>query len=165
MKKLSYILILLILTAPLPLSLAQGPELLYEGYMNKGDYLLVGPLTIFLKDVVYDINDGKWKALFIVFNEDMEPVGPNLTLIYVPDPNKVQNLLQNQTFLRAMAETLGYNPDNPIEYAEFLRWLSTASQMEVWNAIVKTIEEHPELGIKLQDIAKPYYVPNADRLE
>ncbi|WP_048055387.1 COG1361 S-layer family protein [Pyrococcus sp. NA2] len=145
----------------LPLSLAQGPELLYEGYMNKGDYLLVGPVTILLKDVVYDINDGKWKAVFIAFNEDMEPIGPNLTLIYVPDPEKVQELLQNQTFLRAMAETLGYNPDNPIEYAEFLRWLSTASQMEIWDAIVKTIEEHPELGIKLDDLEKAYYVPNA----
>ncbi|CAB50584.1 COG1361 S-layer family protein [Pyrococcus abyssi] len=161
MKKAMALILGLILGSLVQPSLAQGPELLYEGYMNKGDYLLVGPLMILLKDVVYDINDGKWKGVFIVFNEDMEPIGPNLTLIYVPDPQKVRTLLQNQTFLRAMAETLGYNPDNPIEYAEFLRWLSTASQMEIWNAIVKTIDEHPELGIRLEDISKPYYVPNA----
>ncbi|AFK22014.1 COG1361 S-layer family protein [Pyrococcus sp. ST04] len=139
----------------------EGPELLYEGYLNKGDYLLIGPLTLIIKDVVYDINDGEWKVLFIVLDEKLNPIGPNLTLIYVPDEEKVRELLSNQTFLRAMAETLGYNPDDPAQYAEFLRWLSTASQMEVWNAIVKTIEEHPELGIKLEDIAKPYYVPNA----
>ncbi|MFA4667961.1 COG1361 S-layer family protein [Pyrococcus kukulkanii] len=161
MKGSKLIAILTIIAMLITPSWAQGPELLFEGYVNKGDYLLVGPLTIIVKDVVYDINDGKWKVLFIILDEDMNPIGPNLTKIYVPDPEKVQQLLVNQTFLRAMAETLGYNPDSPVEYAEFLRWLSSASQMEVWNAIVKTIEEHPELGISLNDIAKPILVPNA----
>ncbi|ASJ16007.1 hypothetical protein A3L04_02400 [Thermococcus chitonophagus] len=155
------ILILALLSSFVTPSLAQGPELLYEGYMNKGDYLLVGPLTIILKDVVYDMAHGEWKAIFIVLDEYMNPIGPNLTKIYVPDEEKVRQLLSDPTFLRAMAETLGYDPNNPVQYAEFLNWLSQAPEEEVWNAIVETIKEHPELGIKLEDIAKPYYVPNA----
>jgi len=141
---------------------ATGGDLLYEGYMNVGDYLLIGPLMIIFKETVYDINENKWKAVFLAFDEDMNPVGPNLTVIYIPDEEKVSQLLSNVTFLRAMAETLGYNPDDPTEFAQFLQWLSTADEIEIWEAIVKTIEEHPELGIEVEDVSKPYTIPNAE---
>ncbi|AEH25013.1 COG1361 S-layer family protein [Pyrococcus yayanosii] len=158
MKIRAALLILFLLTVPISVA-GTDIALLFEGYLNKGDYVLVGPLTVVLSNVDKNYTSGEWVAFIAVLDEEGNPINLEYRVIEVPDQAKIQELLSNETFLMAMAETLGYNVSNPIEYAQFLLWLNSASPAEIYEAVVKTIEEHPELGLTVEDIMKPYPIP------
>ncbi|ADT84782.1 COG1361 S-layer family protein [Thermococcus barophilus] len=157
MKKFGILLGVMIIVATFNMVLAQD-TVLFEGYLNKGDAILVGPLIITLNDVQKDYLTNQYKAMFVIM-KDGKIINANYTVIYVPNPSKIQSLLEDPQFLRAMAETLGYNATNPLSYAQFLAWLATASPEEIADAVFKTINEHPELGINKEDILMPMRVP------
>jgi hypothetical protein len=69
-----------------------------------------------------------------------------------PNTALIQSLLSNQTFLTLMGETLGYNMTDPQDQLAFYQWLQTASEEEIFNAILATIQAHPELGLTPQDL-------------
>ncbi|WP_048147925.1 COG1361 S-layer family protein [Palaeococcus ferrophilus] len=156
-KVLGFLTVLMVLSNVLGAVTAQE-ALLFEGYLDKGEAVFVGPLIVTLSDVQKDYLTNEYKAMLVVV-KDGKPINANYTTINIPNPSKVQELLSNVTFLQAMAETLGYNTTNPLEYAQFLVWLSNAPQTEVWDAIVRTIQEHPELGISLEDLMVPMTFP------
>ncbi|WP_216643946.1 hypothetical protein [Thermococcus sp. 101 C5] len=137
--------------------------LLFEGYLNKGDSILVGPLVVVLQDVKrdYAVNESEstYKAMILIL-KDNKVLNMDYASIKVPNPEKIQELLTNTTFLYAMAETLGYNTTNPVELAQFYLWLNSASQEEIVDAVFKTVEEHPELGISKEDLLMTITYPN-----
>ncbi|NJE26246.1 hypothetical protein E3E22_06350 [Thermococcus sp. MV5] len=150
----------LILLSGVNVTLAKE-ELLFEGYLNKGDSILVGPLVIMLQDVQKDYSDNQYKAMILIL-KDGKVLNMEYASIKVPNGEKIQELLTNTTFLAAMAETLGYDPLNPIEFAQFLLWLENASEEEVIDAVFKTVEEHPELGISKEDLLTTITYPNIE---
>lgn len=156
-RVLGFLTVLMVLSNLMGTVTAQE-ALLFEGYLDKGEAVFVGPLIVTLSDVQKDYLTNEYRAMLVVV-KDGKPINANYTTINIPNPSRVQELLSNVTFLQAMAETLGYNTTNPIEYAQFLVWLSGASQAEVWDAIVKTIEQHPELGISLEEMMVPMTFP------
>lgn len=133
--------------------------LLFEGYLNKGDSILVGPLVVVLQDVQKDYVENQYKAMILIL-KDNKVLNMDYASIKVPNPEKIQELLTNTTFLYAMAETLGYNTTNPVELAQFSFWLANASQEEILDAVFKTVEEHPELGISKEDLLMTITYPN-----
>lgn len=139
--------------------------LLFEGYLNKGDSILVGPLVVVLQDVKrdYAVNESEstYKAMILIL-KDNKVLNMDYASIKVPNPEKIQELLTNTTFLYAMAETLGYNTTNPVELAQFYLWLNSASQEEIVDAVFKTVEEHPELGISKEDLLMTITYPNME---
>ncbi|ALV63667.1 Uncharacterized protein ADU37_CDS19680 [Thermococcus sp. 2319x1] len=157
-KYLGPILVLLIVMGGFNLVMAEE-ELLFEGYLNKGDSILVGPLVVVLQDVQKDYVENGYKAMILII-KDNKVLNMNYTSFKVPNPEKIQKLLTNTTFLYAMAETLGYNTTNLIELAQFYLWLSSASQEEIVDAVFKTVEEHPELGISKEDLLMTVTYPN-----
>ncbi|KUJ98692.1 MAG: S-layer domain protein, partial [Thermococcales archaeon 44_46] len=161
-KHLGLILGLLIVMSSFNFVLA-GEELLFEGYLNKGDSILVGPLVVVLQDVKrdYAVNESEstYKAMILIL-KDNKVLNMDYASIKVPNPEKIQELLTNTTFLYAMAETLGYNTTNPVELAQFYLWLNSASQEEIVDAVFKTVEEHPELGISKEDLLMTITYPN-----
>jgi len=136
-------------------------ELLFEGYLNKGDSILVGPLVVVLQDVRKDYVENEYKAMILIM-KDNKVLNMGYASLEVPNPDKIQELLTNTTFLYAMAETLGYNTTNPIELAQFYFWLNNATQEEVVDAVFKTVEEHPELGISKEDLLMTITYPNIE---
>ncbi|MCO6040450.1 COG1361 S-layer family protein [Thermococcus alcaliphilus] len=157
-KYLGLILGVLIIMGGFNLVMAEE-ELLFEGYLNKGDSILVGPLVVVLQDVQKDYVENEYKAMILII-KDNKVLNMNYTSLKVPNPEKIQELLTNTTFLYAMAETLGYNTTNPVELAQFYLWLNSASQEEIVDAVFKTIEEHPELGISKEDLLMTVTYPN-----
>ncbi|WP_225807223.1 COG1361 family protein [Thermococcus bergensis] len=135
--------------------------LLFEGYLNKGDSILVGPLVVVLQDVQKDYVENQYKAMILIL-KDNKVLNMDYASIKVPNPEKIQELLTNTTFLYAMAETLGYNTTNPVELAQFYLWLNSASQEEIVDAVFKTVEEHPELGISKEDLLMTITYPNME---
>ncbi|MDK2854671.1 MAG: hypothetical protein PWQ92_1565 [Thermococcaceae archaeon] len=135
--------------------------LLFEGYLNKGDSILVGPLVVVLQDVQKDYIENQYKAMILIL-KDNKVLNMDYASIKVPNPEKIQELLTNTTFLYAMAETLGYNTTNPVELAQFSFWLANASQEEILDAVFKTVEEHPELGISKEDLLMTITYPNME---
>ncbi|HHI00384.1 MAG TPA: hypothetical protein ENL40_02730, partial [Thermococcus litoralis] len=116
-KNLGLILGLLIIMSSINLAVAEE-ELLFEGYLNKGDSILVGPLVVVLQDVRKDYVENEYKAMILIM-KDIKVLNMGYASLEVPNPDKIQELLTNTTFLYAMAETLGYNTTNPIELAQF----------------------------------------------
>lgn len=159
-KNLGLILGLLLIMSSINLAAAEE-ELLFEGYLNKGDSVLVGPLVVVLEDVQKDYNENEYKAMILII-KDNKVLNMGYESIQVPNPDKIQELLTNTTFLYAMAETLGYNTTNPLEFAQFLLWLNNANQEEVVDAVFKTVEEHPELGISKEDLLMTITYPNIE---
>jgi len=157
-KHFGLILGLLIIVSSFNLAVAEE-ELLFEGYLNKGDSILVGPLVVVLQDVQKDYVENEYKAMILII-KDNKVLNMGYESIQVPNPDKIQELLTNVTFLNAMAETLGYNTTNPIELAQFYLWLSNASQEEIVDAVFQTVEEHPELGISKEDLLMTITYPN-----
>ena len=157
-KHFGLILGLLIIVSSFNLAVAEE-ELLFEGYLNKGDSILVGPLVVVLQDVQKDYVENEYKAMILII-KDNKVLNMGYESIQVPNPDKIQELLANTTFLNAMAETLGYNTTNPIELAQFYLWLSNASQEEIVDAVFQTVEEHPELGISKEDLLMTITYPN-----
>ncbi|AHF81173.1 COG1361 S-layer family protein [Thermococcus paralvinellae] len=157
MKKFGMLLGVMIIMASFNIALAQD-ALLFEGYLNKGDTILVGPIIITLNDVQKDYLTNQYKAMFVIM-KDGKILNANYTVIYIPNPSKIQELLADPAFLNAMAETLGYNTTDPLSYAQFLAWLATASPEEIADAVFETINEHPELGINKEDLLMPIRVP------
>ncbi|HHI01364.1 MAG TPA: hypothetical protein ENL40_07905, partial [Thermococcus litoralis] len=154
------ILGLLIIMSSINLAVAEE-ELLFEGYLNKGDSILVGPLVVVLQDVRKDYVENEYKAMILIM-KDNKVLNMGYASLEVPNPDKIQELLTNTTFLYAMAETLGYNTTNPIELAQFYFWLNNATQEEVVDAVFKTVEEHPELGISKEDLLMTITYPNIE---
>ena len=159
-KSIGILIGVLILLSGVNTTLAKE-ELLFEGYLNKGDSILVGPLVIMLQDVQKDYSDNQYKAMILIL-KDGKVLNMEYASIKVPNAEKIQELLTNTTFLAAMAETLGYNPLNPIEFAQFLIWLENASEEEIIDAVFKTIEEHPELGISEDELLTTITYPNIE---
>jgi len=159
-KNLGLILGLLIIMSSINLAVAEE-ELLFEGYLNKGDSILVGPLVVVLQDVRKDYVENEYKAMILIM-KDNKVLNMGYASLEVPNPDKIQELLTNTTFLYAMAETLGYNTTNPIELAQFYFWLNNATQEEVVDAVFKTVEEHPELGISKEDLLMTITYPNIE---
>ncbi len=157
MKKSGMLLGVMVIMATFNIALAQD-TVLFEGYLNKGDAILVGPLIITLNDVQKDYLTNQYKAMFIIM-KDGKIINANYTVLYIPNPSRMQELLADPEFLAAMAETLGYNPNDPLSYAQFLAWLATASPEEIADAVFKTINEHPELGINKEDLLMPIRIP------
>ncbi|USS41209.1 COG1361 S-layer family protein [Thermococcus aggregans] len=159
-KPFGFILGLLLIMSSVNLAVAEE-ELLFEGYLNKGDSILVGPLVVVLQDVQKDYEENEYKAMILILR-DNKVLNMNYTSVKVPNPEKIQKLLTNVTFLYAMAKTLGYNTANPIELAQFYLWLNSASQKEILDAVFKTVEEHPELGISKEDLLMTITYPNIE---
>jgi len=159
-KHFGLILGLLIIMSSINLAVAEE-ELLFEGYLNKGDSILVGPLVVVLQDVRKDYVENEYKAMILIM-KDNKVLNMGYASLEVPNPDKIQELLTNTTFLYAMAETLGYNTTNPIELAQFYFWLNNATQEEVVDAVFKTVEEHPELGISKEDLLMTITYPNIE---
>ncbi|USH00267.1 hypothetical protein K1720_01975 [Thermococcus argininiproducens] len=159
-KSIGVLIGVLVLLSGINATLAKE-ELLFEGYLNKGDSILVGPLVIMLQDVQKDYSDNQYKAMILIL-KDGKVLNMEYASIKVPNGEKIQELLTNTTFLAAMAETLGYDPLNPIEFAQFLVWLENASEEEIIDAVFKTIEEHPELGISKDELLTTITYPNIE---
>lgn len=146
---------------------------LFEGYLNTGEAVLVGPLIITLTHTEKDYGNGEYYA-FLMIIKDGKILNAEYKTIYVPDPDKLQALLMDPQFLMAMADTLGYNVTECEQYANntaefnaclisntygFYQWLNSASPQEIADAVMRTIEEHPELGIRKEDVLMPMTFP------
>ncbi|RLF76018.1 hypothetical protein DRN39_06370, partial [Thermococci archaeon] len=166
-KELGILLGLVVLSSMFNFNVAMTQSsLLFEGYLDKGESVFVGPLIVHLARVQQAmLDDGSlgYKAMVVII-KDGKPINANYTSIKIPDPQKIQHLLTNTTFLNAMGETLGYNMTNPLQYTQFLMWLGTASQEEIGEAVFKTIQEHPELGITLEDITRTISFPTFQQI-
>ncbi|ACJ17117.1 hypothetical protein TON_1627 [Thermococcus onnurineus NA1] len=176
MKKIKVVLLGLMLITGLlgsAVSASTGSPL-FEGYLSRGEAILVGPLIISLTDTQKDYGNGEYYA-FLVIMKDGKILNAEYKTIYVPDPEKIQRLLLDPEFLLALAETQGYDVSSCSQYVNdttafnaclmanafgFYQWLNTASPKEIANAVVKTIEEHPELGINKEDILMPITYPD-----
>jgi hypothetical protein len=150
MKKTGILIGLLLISSLFNVVLAQD-TLLFEGYLDKGEYLLVGPLVITVADVQKNYLNGIYQAL-IVITKDGKVINNVATPVMTPNTALIQSLLSNQTFLTLMGETLGYNMTDPQDQLAFYQWLQTASEEEIFNAILATIQAHPELGLTPQDL-------------
>ena len=166
-KELGILLGLVVLSSMFNFNVAMTQSsLLFEGYLDKGESVFVGPLIVHLARVQQAmLDDGSlgYKAMVVII-KDGKPINANYTSIKIPDPQKIQHLLTNTTFLNAMGETLGYNMTDPLQYGQFLMWLGTASQEEIGEAVFKTIQEHPELGITLEDITRTISFPTFQQI-
>ncbi|WP_148883119.1 COG1361 S-layer family protein [Thermococcus aciditolerans] len=176
MKKAAFMVILmLILPLGGKLALATYEALLFDGYMDKGESILVGPLVITLVDTTVNYTTGDEYALFII-TKDGQLIGGKYVTIYVPDPEKMARLLANPEFLVALAETQGYDVEECAGYVNdtaefnacllanaygFYQWLNHASPEEIAKAVMQTIDEHPELGITKEDVTKPITYPES----
>ncbi|AIF69963.1 hypothetical protein PAP_07870 [Palaeococcus pacificus DY20341] len=149
-KVFSLLMGVILLSSMFNIALAQE-TVLFEGYLDKGESLLVGPLVITVADVHKNYLNGTYEALVVVL-KDGKPINEVATPIINPNTALIQSLMQNQTFLTLMGETLGYNMTDPLDQAQFYGWLQTASEEEVFNAIVATIQAHPELGLTQEDL-------------
>ncbi|NJE05478.1 hypothetical protein E3E36_04840 [Thermococcus sp. M36] len=174
MKKRGVVLLLIVLTAVLSGAVTASTTVtLFEGYLDKGEAVLVGPLVVALTDTEKDYGNGEYYA-FLVVAKDGRLLNAEYKTIYVPDPEKIQELLMNPEFIRAMAETQGYDVAQCEEYVNnsaqfnaclisnaygFYQWMNTASPGELADAVMRTIEEHPELGISREDILMPITFP------
>ncbi|NJE43104.1 COG1361 S-layer family protein [Thermococcus sp. GR6] len=176
MKKIKVVLLGLMLITGLlgsAVSASTGSPL-FEGYLSRGEATLVGPLIISLTDTQKDYGNGEYYA-FLVIMKDGKILNAEYKTIYVPDPEKIQRLLLDPEFLLALAETQGYDVSSCSQYVNdttafnaclmanafgFYQWLNTASPKEIADAVVKTIEEHPELGINKEDILMPITYPD-----
>ena len=147
---------------------------LFEGYLSRGEAVLVGPLIVTLTDTQKDYGSGDYYA-FLLIMKDGRILNAEYKTILVPDPSKIQRLLLNPEFLLAMAETQGYDVTQCEQYVNntaefnaclistaygFYQWLNSASPREIGDAVVKTIEEHPELGISKKDILMEITYPD-----
>ncbi len=175
MKKIFGIFIgLMLLFSILSYAYASDSVLLFEGYIDRGDALLVGPLVISLVDTQKDYLHDEYYA-FIAIVKDGKVLNAEYKTIYVPNPDKMKELLSDPLFLMALADTMGYNitkctqyENNTIEFlncvsstqAAFYQWLQNAPPQELGDAVIKTIEEHPELGLTKQDVLMPITYPN-----
>lgn len=160
-RKLGILVGLIVLSSMFNVAMAQS-TLLFEGYLDEGESIFVGPLIVHLAKVQQAmLDDGSlgYKAMIVVI-KDGKPINANYTSIKIPDPQKIQSLLTDPTFLNAMGETLGYNMTDPLQYTQFLIWLGSASKEEIGEAVFKTIREHPELGISPDDILTTMSFPN-----
>lgn len=150
MRKTGILIGLLLISSLFNVVLAQD-TLLFEGYLDKGEYLLVGPLVITVADVQKNYLNGIYQAL-IVITKDGKIINNVATPVMTPNTALIQSLLSNQTFLTLMGETLGYNMTDPQDQLAFYQWLQTANEEEIFNAILATIQAHPELGLTPQDL-------------
>lgn len=175
MKKVAGTLILLLITSLFAsgVSASQGSPL-FEGYLSKGEAILVGPLVISLVDTQKDYGNGEYYA-FLVILKNGKILNAEYKTIYVPDPEKIQRLLLNPEFLLALAETQGYDVEACSQYVNdstafnaclianafgFYQWLQSASPTEIADAVMRTIEEHPELGIRKEDVLMQITYPD-----
>lgn len=174
MKKTALVVILmLILPLGGELVSATYEALLFDGYMDKEESILVGPLVITLIDTTVNYTTGDEYALFII-TKDGQLIGGEYVTIYVPNPDKIKRLMANPEFLAAMAETQGYSLEECMKYANnvtkfntcmltnaygFYQWINHAPPEEIGAAVMETIEEHPELGITKEDITEPITYP------
>ncbi|WP_461862990.1 COG1361 S-layer family protein [Thermococcus sp.] len=175
MKRLTGVLIgLMLLSSMMSYANAADNVLLFEGYIDRGEALLVGPLVISLVDTQKDYLHNEYYA-FIAVVKDGKVLNAEYKVIYVPNPDKMKELLSDPLFLMAMADTMGYNLSKCAVYenntplfincisstqAAFYSWLQNAPPEELGEAVVKTIEEHPELGLRKQDVLMPVTYPN-----
>ncbi|GEM_PF-707573 len=165
---------LMLLSSILSYAHASENVLLFEGYIDRGDAILVGPLVISLVDTQKDYLHNEYYA-FIAIVKDGKILNAQYEVIYVPNPDKIKELLSNPLFLMALADTMGYNitkctqyENNTLEFLNcvsstqtaFYQWLQNAPPQELGDAIIKTIEEHPELGLTKQDVLMPITYPN-----
>ncbi|ASJ10640.1 hypothetical protein A3L12_04670 [Thermococcus sp. P6] len=175
MKKIGLIVAMMVTFALFPggVSASTGSPL-FEGYLTKGEAVLVGPLIVTLADTQKDYGNGEYYAFLIVM-KDGRILNAEYKTILVPDPNKINRLLMNPDFLIAMAETQGYDASQCEQYvnnsaaftsclvgtaAGFYQWLNSASPLELADAIMETIEEHPELGISKEDVLMEVTYPD-----
>ena len=174
MKRTAILLALMLTTAIFSGGVSASMESpLFEGYLSKGEAILVGPLVITLTDTEKDYGNGEYYA-FLMIIKDGRILNAEYKTIYVPDPEKIRRLLLNPEFLVAMAETLGYDISECQQYENnsaefnaclissaygFYQWLNTASPQEIAEAVMLTIEEHPELGISKEDVLMPITFP------
>lgn len=174
MRRVSLIIGLMLITAIVSGAVsASTVSPLFEGYINKGEAILVGPLIVSLTETQKDYGSGEYYA-FLVIIKDGRILNAEYKTIYVPNPQKIRALLLNPEFLMAMADTLGYNVSQCQQYENnsaefraclmanaygFYQWLNTASPEEIAEAVMKTIEEHPELGISKEDVLMPITFP------
>lgn len=175
MKKTGLILALMLITAMLSGSVsASTGSPLFEGYLSKGEAILVGPLIVTLTDTQKDYGSGDYYA-FLLIMKDGRILNAEYKTILVPDPNKIQRLLLDPEFLMAMAQTMGYDVTQCEQYVNnsaefnaclianaygFYQWLNSASPEEIGEAVMKTIEEHPELGIRKEDVLMEITYPD-----
>ena len=139
---------------------------LFEGYLIKGEAVLIGPLVVTIADTQKDYGNGEYYAMLIIM-KDGKILNAEEKTIQAPDPQKLRALLMDPRFLMALADTEGYNVSQCNAYANdtsafnaclianaygFYQWLNTAPPMELADAVVKTIQTHPELGISEEDI-------------
>lgn len=175
MRRIGLTVVLILITALFSsgVSASTGSPL-FEGYLDRGEAILVGPLLVTLVDTQKDYGSGDYYAfLFVV--KDGRILNAEYRTILVPDPNKINRLLLNPDFLMAMAETQGYDVAQCEQYvnnsaafnacllanaAGFYQWLNSASPGEIAEAVVKTIEEHPELGINKEDVLMKVTYPD-----
>ncbi|NJE08340.1 hypothetical protein E3E31_07355 [Thermococcus sp. M39] len=150
MRKMGILIGLLLISSLFNVVLAQD-TLLFEGYLNKGEYLLVGPLVITVADVQKNYLNNTYQALIVV-TKDGKVLNTVATPVITPNTALIQSLLSNQTFLILMGETLGYNMTDAQDQLAFYQWLQTASEEEIFNAILATIQAHPELGLTPRDL-------------
>ncbi|WP_248841799.1 COG1361 family protein [Thermococcus thioreducens] len=175
MKKTGLILALMLITAMLSGSVsASTGSPLFEGYLGKGEAILVGPLIVTLTDTQKDYGSGDYYA-FLLIMKDGRILNAEYKTILVPDPDKIQRLLLDPEFLTAMAQTMGYDVTQCEQYVNnsaefnaclianaygFYQWLNSASPQEIADAVIKTIEEHPELGIRKEDVLMEITYPD-----
>lgn len=150
MRKMGILIGLLLISSLFNVVLAQE-TLLFEGYLSKGEYLLVGPLVITVAKVQKNYLDNTYQALIVV-TKDGKVLNTVATPVITPNTALIQSLLSNQTFLILMGETLGYNMIDPQDQLAFYQWLQTASEEEIFKAITATIQAHPELGLTPRDL-------------
>jgi hypothetical protein len=170
MKKYGILLALMLITGTLggavKVAASGTGSPLFEGYLSKGEAVLIGPLLVTLTDTQKDYGNGEYYAMLIIMKDGKLLNAENKTIL-VPDPQKVRALLMDPDFLMALAETQGYDVSRCNAYANdtsafnaclitnaygFYQWLNSASPMELADAVVRTIETHPELGISKEDI-------------
>ncbi|NJE04243.1 COG1361 S-layer family protein [Thermococcus sp. MV11] len=147
---------------------------LFEGYLSKGEAVLVGPLLITLADTVKDYGNGEYYAMLVIM-KDGKILNAEYKTMLVPDPRKIQFLLLDPTFLLALAETQGYDLTECAEYVNntpafdacllanaygFYQWLNTAPPREIGEAVVRTIQTHPELGLSEEDVLMEVTYPD-----
>ncbi|ASJ08148.1 hypothetical protein A3L11_02455 [Thermococcus siculi] len=169
MKRYGALLALILITGTLggmPVFASDTGSPLFEGYLSKGEAVLIGPLMITLTDTQKDYGNGEYYAMLMIMKDGKILNAEEKTML-VPDPNKIQFLLLNPRFLVALAETQGYDLSECEEYVNdtpafnacilanaygFYQWLQTAPPRVLADAVILTIETHPELGINEEDV-------------
>ncbi|AEK73355.1 hypothetical protein GQS_07285 [Thermococcus sp. 4557] len=179
MKKHGILLVILLITGTFggiagSVSASETGSPLFEGYLSKGEAVLLGPLMITLTDTQKDYGNGEYYAMLIIMKEG-KILNAEYKTMLVPNPQKIQFLLLNPAFLVALAETQGYDMSECEEYINntpafnacllanaygFYQWLNTAPPRELADAVVRTIQTHPELGIKEDDVLMEVTYPD-----